>query len=298
MSYAEDWLALAARIRSLSVAGSIHAQFQASNTSDSWGIGAELIHQCQSIIVALEQFQGVHAASLPTAAKDALVRFLTSQPAQAIKNERDKSRVPRTGLVVLPAFESEMSYLLAAQQERIKIRSNRALQHLQRLLAVDVDVRKKWQGAFAANRGEEDCEKLGGLHRLWHGIYAFKVHAAGGRTDLVFNEPIDLDEVTRSGEGLVLTEWKIATPSNVGAQFTAARAQAGNYSAGALAGVELRNYRYIIAVSEQQLPATIIPADANEGGVTYRHVNIAIVPRMPSAQGKAAAKGRNRNSTP
>jgi hypothetical protein len=37
------------------------------------------------------------------------------------------------------------------------------------------------------------CEKLAGVHLLLHGIWAFKVHAAGERTDLVFPQPSRLE---------------------------------------------------------------------------------------------------------
>lgn len=47
------------------------------------------------------------------------------------------------------------------------MRSKRAFLHLQRLLAVDADIRAKWKGAFEAeHKGELSCEKLGAVHLL------------------------------------------------------------------------------------------------------------------------------------
>jgi hypothetical protein len=111
-------------------------------------------------------------------------------------------------LVALAAFEAEITFLLAGRQEQIRARSERALLHLQRILAVDPDVSAKWMEAF--NTNEMACERLGSVHLLSHGIYAFKVDAAGARTDLVFNEPPPDALLTQAVEGMVLTEWKIA----------------------------------------------------------------------------------------
>jgi hypothetical protein len=41
--------------------------------------------------------------------------------------------------------------------------------HLQRLIVVDEDYRKKWQTAFDA--GEARCEKHRGVHLLWHWVW-------------------------------------------------------------------------------------------------------------------------------
>jgi hypothetical protein len=124
------------------------------------------------------------------------------------------------------------------------------------------------------------CEKLGASHLLFHGIFAFKITGAGARTDLVFGEPIEAGDAERTADTLVLTEWKIV-PSVAKASdvATAARKQAELYQSGVLGGVELHDYRYIVLVSETRLPSI---ADLLVGGVTYRHVNIAVKPEVPS----------------
>jgi hypothetical protein len=92
--------------------------------------------------------------------------------------------------------------------------------------------------------------ELGGAHLLLHGIWAFKVDGAGGRTDLVLGTPIkDMREVVGSADALVLTEWKIAKPENVETKITEAREQTKKYSEGVLGGIELDQYRYLVMVS-------------------------------------------------
>jgi hypothetical protein len=120
---------------------------------------------------------------------------------------------------------------------------------------------------------------------LSQGIYAFKVDAAGARTDLVFHEPPNNSLLTRGVEGKVLTEWKVASASNATAQFRAARSQADRYKKGALAGAELAGYRYLIAVSLDELP-TVPVDDTTAEGVTYWHINVVVRPTVPSKAAK------------
>lgn len=138
---------------------------------------------------------------------------------------------------------------------------------------------KKWAHAFES--GEVECEKLGAVHLLGHGIWAFKISGAGGRTDLVYQEPLeDFANIERSSEGLVLTEWKLQGPGQSAAGcFERARTQAKSYASGVLAGTELTRFRYAIVVSDQDVET---PVDFLDGGITYRHINVAVHPRVPS----------------
>jgi hypothetical protein len=114
-----------------------------------------------------------------------------------------------------------------------------------------------------------------------HGIWAFKVGAEGERTDLVFGEALtDVSAIERSAEALVLTEWKlIRSNSNVERVASDARKQATRYSTGALGGLELADYRFIVLVSKLFIQ---LPRDHLEDGVLYRHINIAVNPQTPS----------------
>jgi hypothetical protein len=289
VSYVEQWKAIAARIRSLRDTADLYAQFLiAQQGQDSFTVGAELVGQSRGILDALGTFRESFAATLPPDARASLDRFLNGRLARLVRSEEwTTGNEVKVGPIFLTGLESEISFLLSDTQESIRARSERAFLHLQRLLAVDADVRSKWNAAFEALRGEEACEKLGGVHLLWHGIFAFKVQADRATTDLVFEESIDPSVVQRGIEGLVLTEWKIVNDTNAVSRFDEARRQAELYQRGPLAGSELTGYRYAIAVSRINLPKELVPDDRNIRGVIYRHINIAIEPRLPSEQARA-----------
>lgn len=182
-------------------------------------------------------------------------------------------------MVLLATFETEMSFILTDVQESIRARSERAFSHLQRSIVADREFREKWNAAF--DEGEVACEKLGAVHLLLHGIWAFKVDAAGARTDLVFQEPAgDLTDKQRYVDGFVLTEWKkVADDADAESRFEEARVQAKRYAQGALAGSELTSYRYAVVVSRRRVS---LPEDLSADGVVYRHINIAVDPQTPS----------------
>jgi hypothetical protein len=292
MSYAEHWDAIVARVKSLQQAGELYARFQSYHQEDSYGAGRYLVQQCSLAVDTLAEFRRTFAVTLPAPAIASLDHFLDSRLAAATKDGSADHRAARGALVALVGVEAEVSFILAGRQEQIRIRSERALLLLQRLLAVDDEVREKW--VVAHRKGELACERLGSIQLLSQGIYAFKVDAAGARTDLVFHEPPNDSLLMRGVEGIVLTEWKIASASNAAAQFAAAKSQADLYKQGALAGAELAGYRYLIAVSLNELPS--LPADeVTVEGIIYRHVNIVVAPAVPS---KAAKRRASTHSSP
>jgi hypothetical protein len=236
MSYLEHWRSLAARIRSLTNAGLLYAQFQTSSTTDTFGAGKHLGKQCQNVLGAIGSFAQSYAKTLPTEASAALKGFLEGDQAKVIR-DAGAAREARTALVMLAAIESEISYLLADQQEFIRARSERAFLHLQQLLAVDEDVRAKWKAAYETR--ETACEKLGAVHLLWHGIFAFKVNANGASTDLIFGDLVEPSFEQRGVEGLVLTEWKLVKSAQTAQKcFDEARIEADLYKQGPLVGSE------------------------------------------------------------
>lgn len=286
MSYYDAWKPLAARIRALTEAGKLHAQYLGVRSSDSYGRAGRLKAQAGLILDALAAFRDRHQQALPAGAAESIKTFLDST--ETLIRSTDGTQDTRqeqawAALVMLAALESEISFLLMDDQEQVRSRTERAFAHLQRLIVVDDGIRARWQDAFRS--GEIACEKLGAVQLLHHGIWAFKINAAGERTDLVYQQPSgDLRNEQRIADGFVLTEWKVATASNITAQMDTARSQARRYAAGALAGAELAGVRYLIAVSERQLP---MPADVEEGGVTYRHINVAVDPHVPSRAGRS-----------
>ncbi len=163
-------------------------------------------------------------------------------------------------------FDLEVSYLLTDTYATIRAHCERAFEPLRRLIVVDPAQKALWQAAYA--QGETACEKLGATHLLSHGIWTFKANAEGAHTDLVYSEPIDPDRAARSADGLVLTEWKKvdseATTRAIHSLFAAACAQAKRYTQGSLAGFELTDYRYLIAVSWSDVD---VPADMLDEGV-------------------------------
>jgi hypothetical protein len=281
MTYKDQWKALSSRIHGLVQAGTLHAQYLRVRSSDSYGGAKRLRGQSKDILDELKVFQAGFGESLSSAVIAAIEKFITTA-GPLIYNEGSISDAAQEQvwafLVAIVAFEAEVTFLLSDTQAAIHSLSERAFQHLQRSIVADEDFRRKWQSAFEA--GEVPCERLGAVHLLLHGIWAFKVDAAGARTDLVFQEPADLQGVQRYVAGLVLTEWKkAATDTEACQRFCEARDQAKRYSQGPLVGTELTGYRYAVVVSEHQIE---IPADLRDGDIVYRHINIAVKPRVPS----------------
>jgi hypothetical protein len=203
-----------------------------------------------------------------------------------LDEEAPRIRGVTTGLNAVQIGLPSLIWLRAAVEyhlrdtEVVAVRlTERAFTHLQSLIVADASVRTAWEAAFAS--GEIACERLGAAHLLQHGVWPFKAHAAGGRTDLVLGEPLsDPSRVESAAEALVLTEWKVArkqTEASVLAEK--ARAQAHLYAGGILSGIELASYRYIVLVSRDRIAPI---ADEVSDGVRYRTINIAVGPSTPS----------------
>lgn len=282
MTSSDQWKALSSRIRGLMQAAHLHARFLAIGSGDPYGAGKHLREQSDDVLSALIVFRDRFRDELSSTALASIEKHLAkigdmisdTSGGPGAKKERVWA-----ALVRLSAFETEMSFILSDAQETIRTRSERAFSHLQRLIVADSTFREKWDRAF--KEGEVSCEKLGAVHLLLHGIWAFKVNAAGARTDLVFQEPAgDLTDVQRYVDGIVLTEWKKADPdADAAYQFEQARNQAQHYAEGVLAGSELTGYRYAVVVSRRQVS---LPDDLRADGVVYRHINIAVEPLTPS----------------
>jgi hypothetical protein len=165
-----------------------------------------------------------------------------------------------------------------SDEERIHI-AERAFLHLQRIIVADDNAREAWQAAFA--RGEVACEKLGGVHLLHHGIYAVKSNAAGERTDLILGERLAITpRLRRAADAIALTEWKLVRdPAQLNTEVDQARRQAARYAAGSLAGFEISSVRFLVTISEDVL---VERDDDQDDNVTYRHINVAVSPSVPS----------------
>jgi hypothetical protein len=276
-----EWARLSARIHGLvkatELAGSL---FEKNN--DSLGAMVDLGKTAAAILADLAIFRArlgpsSHEVCTRIEAAESKARPLVSEVSATTQDMRQV--YIRSALVVLASLEAEVTYLLSDHQASIQSRTERAFEHLQRSIVVDEQLGDRWRKAWEV--GEVACEKLGAVHLLSHGIWAFKVDSKGARTDLVFQEPMhDLQTATRSAEGLVLTEWKkLANSANAERLFVSARTQAISYASGALAGAELTRVRYAVLVSSDNI---VVPDDITERDVTYRHINIAVSPRTPS----------------
>jgi hypothetical protein len=279
MSYVEQWNAISGRIRALAKTGELYALLHTNDNSDTYSIWRHIGRHCDDIISDLTHFRRDYKEILPPGGYRCLSTFLEGRREVEIRKNTDQ-RMTLAGLTLIIALETEMSYLLHGRQEALRARSERAFLHLQRLLAVDDEVRKKWE--LNLRKGEVECERLGAVHLLWHGIFAYKIDAIGARTDLVFNERLAETYSERGVEGLVLTEWKISDEKSGAKRSREARHQAERYQSGPLLGTELTGYRYAVVVSLNELPRADIPDDFPMGDVVYRHVNIALNPRTPS----------------
>ena len=253
-------------------------------SNDTYGRAKYLRSQAGGIIAALGAFRDAYRSALPEATIKAIEAVIAAtDPIVRSDEGTTDTRQEQTwaALVLLATFETELSFLLTDAQEHVRSRTERAFAHLQRLIVADDVTRQKWQAAYA--RGEVSCERLGAVQLLQHGIWAFKVNAAGERTDLVYQQPAgDLHNEQRLADGFILTEWKKATPGNVGAQVATARSQAKRYAAGGLGGIELAGWRYLVVLSERTI---MMPDDVREDEIVYRHINIAVDPEVPSRRG-------------
>jgi hypothetical protein len=285
----EPWQALSRRIQGLVKAA------QLCKPNESYSIVNRLGVQALKILGDLERFRASFSHSLPPSAMTAIsdcVRLDVDISAGKLLHNPDTTGDLRkeqiwSALVLLAAFETEMTFTLSDAQVAIRTRSERAFSHLKRLIVVDSIIRERWIEALKS--GEVACEKLGAVHLLWHGIWAFKVSAEGERTDLVYQETaVGIAEGQRFADGLVLTEWKVAkTDNEAQKRFDEARIQAKRYAEGVLAGNELRAFRYLVVVSNNHIT---VPEDFEDEAVVYRHINIVTSPATPSQHSKRRSR--------
>lgn len=279
MIWRDQWGAVAARIEGLLAAGHFFVQTLRVNSEDQYGVSTHLGNQARDIASSIEVYFKAHQAALPPFAAASISRFLADLKPKIDTTDVSGLNALKLKLTSLAWLRAEVDYHLSDFTALARRRSERAFTHLQQTIAADPAHRQRWQAAF--KEGEVACECLGGAHLLLHGIYAFKVHGAGARTDLVFNEPLDdVTKVQQVAEALVLTEWKLVSSTQaVAGAAASARRQAELYAGGVLGGLELADYRYVVVVTQDRVP---MPEDAAGSRATYRHVNIAVAPSVPS----------------
>jgi hypothetical protein len=278
MPMLDEWRAIKGRIEGFGATANLAMQAYGHHAQDNAGIGPHLKREANAINQRLEAFLNAHLHDLDHTCLTAIRTHLASVRPDFINNPNSGQFVVFAVAAPFLTLAAEVSELLSDTQRVIQRLSERGFAHLRRSIEANEAVRSQWQTAFQA--GETACEKLGATHLLLHGIFAFKVNAAGARTDLVFAEPVNPSEVQATAEGLVLTEWKkVDDAIQVERISDQARKQADRYAGAALAGVELRSYRYIVLVSKHEIRA---PEDVQVNGSTYRHISIPVEPATPS----------------
>ena len=183
----------------------------------TWQISGIVAADPPSLPVLNCPFLICSASSIPLIAMVADSKLLSPD---ALSNQDSIVDIAKAASVSIIAFQAELDYLLSDQQEHLRTYSERAFVHLQRSIAADNESKRKWTEAF--DIGETACERLGSLHLLSHGMFAFKVNGEGARTDLVFPDKSVGSEAARFAEGLVLScSW--VRSSSMGVRSSMAR---------------------------------------------------------------------------
>ncbi len=288
MNWLIDWQALSARIKGVIDAGTFFYTALHSSSTDSRSVKKKvLLENAERIVGNLKDFSEKYNSVIPNAALDCLSHFLEKpEIKKSILFKPDEAYEDgnvQFALTSLSAFQSEFNYLIADTQFIARRITERAFIHLQRSIVADEEVRNKWNKAF--NKDEEECEKLGALHLLSHGVWAFKADANTGKTDLILNEPLPPSSViVGATDALVLTEWKkVNSQDELDKNIQTALKQAVRYSSVELGGVELTNYRYLVMVSKEKMD---LPEDITKGLIHYRLINIAVNRGKPSVEAK------------
>nr|WP_281719510.1 hypothetical protein [Nitrosomonas nitrosa] len=291
MTWPEQWRALAARIDGLLHAAEfLTATFGVRTSDDSGVIRKSFQPVLEAITTDLNKLRSTYAHELPPSASDAVRKFVELRAHEGITG--DPVHIQR--FAHLASLRSELEYLLHDVEAGRRSFTELAFEHLRRQLVVDKEIRKKWETAF--KKREEACEALGAIHLLSHGIWAFKIDALGGATDLVFSHPVEQygKLIRRTARALVLTEWKLVKHvTDMEGKAQEAREQTEIYSGGVLGDVELKQTRYIILVSESDLNP---PEDLTDKGITYHHINLPVNPDVPSRTARRRKKPKPRKS--
>ena len=287
MNWYHEWQALRARIKGLLDAGTFfYSALQHSSADDQSVRTKILLKNSEKIFSSLNGFLESYRSAIPEEALVSLERFLNQTEIKNFNFNPSGSQIrghAQFALTSLAAFQSEFSYIISDTQAIALRITERAFVHLQRGIIADDDIKKKWHSAF--KYGETKCEKLGALHLLSHGVWAFKAHGEKGRTDLILNEPLpDSSIIEKTSTALVLTEWKVVENDNeLDKKIKKAFEQTKLYVSGVLGGIELTNYRYLVMVSEKGMR---MPSDLIEDTIVYRHINVAVNPDTPSVEAK------------
>lgn len=286
MSWYTEWNAVQGVISELdSICSEFVSAMDASNQDTFGSVKKTMIPMAESLGGKISLLGKRYESQLPKDALDCISKLkpeVSEIISYAIKRNTSTATEVAHISNIFRKFRADFNYLTSDLDGLVVKRTARAFTHLQRSIIADSDIQKKWITAF--KKHETACEKLGSAHLLLHGIWTFKADTIGGRTDLILGEPINetnLNEVYLTAEGLVLTEWKrVLDPKNIIKNSETAFKQAKIYSAGSLAAIELKRYRYLVLVSCDYLSS--VPGDKEDDGIIYKYINISVNPSTPS----------------
>lgn len=292
MTWLEQWRALASRIDGLIRAGEFLISAFRVNSGDTFSVVRNsFLPELAAITAEIEHLGKNYASEIPPQASEALQRYI----AQGWGRSFNKGAVDIQALAPLASFRSQFEYLIRDSEAEGRNLTELAFEHLRRLLVVDEHIRTNWQNAF--KRHETACERLGAVHLLSHGIWAFKFVAPGGATDLVFGDPVEQHSqvVRKTARALVLTEWKLVRrPDEIMTKAQEGLEQAAIYSGGLLGDAELKRTRYVILVCQLDMRP---PVDVPDGAITYHHVVLPVSPKTPSTMARSRKGRQNSQNT-
>jgi hypothetical protein len=196
MSWRNEWQAISGHIRGFAASAE---SFLRSGGSDTFSVARkQLLPHAKRIYDIIKKFKEDHEMILPSYACECLSVFIRERATLFLKTDPMVAGSEREDvqarLCILESIQAELTYHFSDFSAIAKRLSERAFRHLQRSIVADPSIKQRWLDAF--KKGEVACERLGSVHLLLHGIWAFKVHTPEERTDLVLQEPIrDLSEV-------------------------------------------------------------------------------------------------------
>jgi hypothetical protein len=286
VNWIDRWHSLSARIDGLLDAANFVMQALQVNNSFAPGTKRAFLDELNAIAIELRQMSQSDGANMPEMAARALAELVAAPPRLDDTAGFDANSLQ--AITPLFAFRARFDYLIRDSEIEGRNATELSFEHLRRLIEVDANTRAAWKKAFEKN--EIACERLGSVHLLSHGIWAFKVQAGGAATDLVYNEPVTPQHLRRTSRAIVLTEWKIVRdPADADREALAARTQANDYAEGALGDLELKRTRYAVLVGLKKHDP---PADIDNGRFIYRHIWLAVDPDTPSVHGRTTARCR------
>jgi hypothetical protein len=262
----------------------IHEYLSNTGQSDSW-LATTLDSELRNSISKLHR---LHKAAELDGNKQLgpLWSYIFDKDADFEPRDRALQNIQRLGLI-----RTLLHDVLTSPEPHWVERVELAFIHLQRLLAADDVLRKKWKDRWTKAR-EPELEALGAIQLLQHQLFGFKARSTGAETDQIIgtslgtSSVLNTDDAIRSGSPLVLTEWKkVLKQKDTNAKLNEARRQLQKYPTTAATSLELRRTRFAVLVSMKEL-AELQPFEELSDGSRMRIVNITIEPSSVSVQAK------------